>query len=275
MNLGMFFSHLDTVVKQKDAENINKVLETVVPLGLEYVDIDGASIGVNHSVEDIKKYLDNFGVKTSSLFYFDTLDWKNNNSLSVFKENTKKQLEYCAYLGTNLFMPVPDIPIMHKDEAERNECQKVFIEYLNETASMSKEYNISTVIENFSSHANPYSKPEDFDVIFKNAPEVGYVLDTGNFWFSDVGYLETYDKYHSITKHIHIKDIVPNEDGFLKINGRNCDSSYIGGGIIDFNPLVTRLKENDYNGVLSIEINNFENMMENIIKSFTNLKEML
>ena len=274
MKLGMFFSHIDTIVEQGDAENISNALKKVVPRGIEYVDIDGASIGINHNVEEIKSVLSDNGVKTGSLFYLANFDWKNKNVLDVFKEQTKRQLEYCAYLGTDLFMPVPNITVKQTSDYERIECQKIVIEYFNQCALMSKEYNISTVVENFSEHANPYSKLEDFEVIFNNTSDVGYVLDTGNFWFSDVDYLDAYDKYHSITRHIHLKDIHPNKDGFFKINDRCADIGYIGGGVIDLKSLSQKLKKYNYNGILSIEINNFENMLENVIKSIDFAKKL-
>ncbi len=274
MKLGMFFSHIHTVVEQGMATCIDNALEMIAPYGIEYVDISGADIGVKHSIKHIKASIDNNGIKTSTVFYVAPFDWKNENILNIFKEQTKRQLEYCAYLETDIFMAVPNIIDVHKSVCERVECQKKIIEYLNQTALMSREYNISTVVENFSDHTNPYSKLEDFEIIFNNTTDVGYVLDTGNFWFSDVNYLDAYEKYHSITKHIHLKDICPNENGYFNVNGRCADISFIGSGVIDLKKLSERLKKYNYNGVLSIEINNPENMLENIIKSVNYVNEL-
>lgn len=263
----MFLSHINKVVEQGDSPNLDSVCAMLSGHKLERVDVDGANIGVKYNIGDLKKTLDNNEIKVSSIFFVNQFDWKNKNSLEKISEETKKQLEYCAFLGTELFMPVPNMPDEHKNEIERIECQKIMMEYLNETADSSKKYGITTVIENYSAYRNPYSKPEDFETIFKNTSGVEYVLDTGNFWFCDADFLEIYEKYVDITKHVHLKDISPNPKGFLDINGKVADSNDIGSGIIDFPELFKRLKRDGYNGSVSIEICNSDNMLDKLIKS--------
>ena len=275
MKTSLFLSHVDKAVEQGSAKNIANALEVLVSYGLECVDVNGAVIGDRYTVKDLKSVLDSNGVNVSSIFHFGSFDWKDENILSQYRDLTKKQLEYCAYLETDIFMPVPNIPTIHSSENERSECQKVVIEYLNDTALLSKEYGIKTVLENYSSYNNPYATLEDFDVIFENTSGVDYVLDTGNFWFSDIDVLEAYEKYHSITRHVHLKDITPNDDGFLKINGKNADSNDIGSGIIDFQELFKRLKSYDYDGAVSVEICNQDDIMNKIIRSIKYVRGLI
>lgn len=267
MKTSLFLSHIDKAVEQGSAKNIDDALKMLVPYGLECVDVNGAVLGSKYTVKDLKSILDCNGVKVSSIFHFGSFDWKDENILSRYRDLTKKQFEYCSYLETDIFMPVPNVSTIHKSESERRECQKVIIGYLNDAAVLSKEYGIKTVMENYSSYNNPYATLEDFDVIFENTSGVDYVLDTGNFWFSDIDVVEAYEKYHSITRHVHLKDITPNNDGFLKINGKNADSNDIGSGIIDFPELFKRLKLYGYDGAVSIEICNQDDIMNKIIRS--------
>jgi len=274
MKTAMFLSHIDRVMEQGGAKNMAEGLQKLIPYGLECVDINGANIGRRYDFNELKQALTDNGIEVSSLFYLAPFDWKDKNIISSFKEETKRQLEYCASLGTDIFMPVPNIPTNHADEFERTECQKKLIEYLNEAVLMCKEYNISPVMENYSDHRNPYSKVTDFDIIFENTPGLGYVLDTGNFWFSDTDFIDVYEKFHSITKHVHLKDITPNENGYLKINGRNADGHDVGSGILDFEKLFERLNHYGYDGAVSIEICNADDMMNKLIRSFEYVKKL-
>lgn len=278
MKTGVFLSHINKIVEQDDAKSLDEALHSLADKGLECVDVDGANIGLKYNIEALKKSFDGSGISTSSIFYWASFEWKDKNAISVFKEETKRQIEYCAYLGTDIFMPVPNVPTKHSDERERIECQKIIIEYLNETAVLSKEYGVKTVIENYSKYDNPYSKSEDFEVIFKNTLDVDFVLDTGNFWFCNDNFLDVYEKYHNITKHVHLKDIIPNENGFLNINGKSADSNDVGSGIIDFPELFKKLKKYEYEGAVSIEMCNTENMINKVVKSLeyvNNLKNNL
>ena len=267
MKISLFLSHVDKAVEQGDAKNRAEALKNLSSQGLECVDVNGASIGGLYNLKELKNELDGSGIEVSSIFHFGTFEWKDENILAKYREITKNQLEYCAYLGTDIFMPVPNIHEELKTPEERVECQKKIIEYLNETADMSKKYKISTVLENYSSYNNPYSTLEDFEIIFKNTTGVDYVLDTGNFWFCDVDFIEAYEKYHSITKHVHLKEINPADDGYLKVNGKNADSHDIGSGVTDFPELFKRLKGYGYDGAVSIEICNFDDMKNKIIRS--------
>lgn len=267
MRISVFFSHINKAVEQGSWKNNAEALTDLASQGLECVDVNGAAIGTMYDLKELKKELDDSGIKTSSIFHFAPFDWKDENILEKYREITKRQIEYCAYLETDVFMPVPNIRELHKTPQERVDCQKKIIEYLNETAALSKACNVSTVLENYSSKNNPYSTLEDFEIIFKNTTDVDYVLDTGNFWFCDVDFIEAYEKYHSITKHVHLKEINPADDGYLKVNGKNADSHDIGSGVSDFPELFKRLKGYGYDGAVSIEICNADDMKNKIIRS--------
>ncbi len=278
MKTGVFLSHINKIVEQGDAKSLDEALHSLADNGLECVDVDGANIGLKYNIEALKKSLDHNGIGVCSIFYLANFEWEDKTAILNFKEKTKRQFEYCAYLGTDVFMPVPNVPANNSDENKRMECQKKIIEYLNEFAVLGKEYGVTPVMENFSKYENPYSKATDFDVIFKNTSGVEYVLDTGNFWFCNDNFLDVYEKYHNITKHVHLKDITPNENGFLNINGKSADSNDVGSGIIDFPELFKKLKKYRYEGAVSIEICNVENMMNKVVKSLeyvNNLKNDL
>ena len=169
------------------------------------------------------------------------------------KEDTKRKLEICAKLETPFFMPVPKIN--PNSSVSIQDVQKMVAEYLNDVCELTKQYNITTVLENYSDPSISIATPEEIDVMLKEVPGLYYVLDTGNFWFSNSDVYKASEMFADRIRHVHLKDITPTENGLLKNNNKICNSNEIGSGIIDFDKIFRVLNSVGYNDIVTIEIN--------------------
>ena len=118
MKTGVFLSHINKIVEQGDAKSQEDALHLLAGKGLECVDVDGTSIGLNCNIETLKKNLGESGIDVCSIYYPANFEWYDKTAVLNFKEKSKKQLEYCAYLGTDVFMPVPNVLTKKSDENE-------------------------------------------------------------------------------------------------------------------------------------------------------------
>ncbi|MBO5452476.1 MAG: sugar phosphate isomerase/epimerase [Clostridia bacterium] len=271
MKKGTFYPQ---ILEASMQENIStqKVMERLVPLGMECVDIYTGNI-IEEGSKHITKLQKDFGITTSSVFHYFEFDYKKENALNLALEEVKLHLENSAEVNSPFFMPVPVIKYIHKDNFEREECAKIVLEYFAGVSRQSSKYNITTVVENFSNTMSPYSYIDDIKYILDNIPDIKYVLDTGNYWFGGTDMIEACKKFASKTVHVHMKDLAEKEDGRLDICGRRADSVAIGEGILPVFEALDIIKSNITDFSAIVEINGSENVLADMEKSFINLEK--
>lgn len=278
MQIGTFFSHIDQIVRNSEAKNIGEAFEVFVSKGLSFVDVATVMLtgeyGYDYKASALRDELKEYGVYVGSVYHMVPFDYKDTNILVDMKNDTVVQLERCAQLGCNLFMPVPQYAEPCSTDSERSLCRDRIVEYINKTAEISKKYGRTTVVENYSNPKYPFSTVEDITYIMDNAPEVSYVLDTGNFWFNNSDVLRATELFIDKTKHVHLKDILPKENGYLKICSKSCDSVAMGDGVIPFEAIFEKLKHFDYNKGVTIEINDYRELTLKIKKSIEYLHRL-
>ncbi len=150
----------------------------------------------------------------------------------------------------------------------RNELQQEnFKIALKESANLAKRLNVSIALENGGNYIPNGEKTEkllrDLDL-----PNLGVNYDPANAMsWSKVNSLEDIKIVLPRLLHFHVKDFKPGTKWYPPI----------GDGVIDFDSLFILLKEIDYEGHFTIEIDNDENDMnialERITKSLKYLKE--
>lgn len=274
MKIGSFFSQIDFAVRDGEAKSVEALLHHYAKLGITSVDIMADNFDSAYNTSELLNVLKNEGLYTASMFHLIDFRHKENDIIKKLRDDTKRRISDCAAMQCTMFMPVPTITSPHANEHERNECRKTVAEYINDVSEIAKGYNITTVIENFSDTACPFSTIDDIDYLLTELPHVHYVLDTGNFWFGGTNVIEACKKFAQRTVHVHLKDIYPNENGCLTVCSKSCDSSEIGGGIIDFEKIFEILAHSGYRGGATIEVNDNSDFVPKTEKSIEYLRHI-
>ncbi len=274
MKIGSFFSQIDFAVRDGEAESVEALLHHYRELGITSVDIMADSFDSAYNPSDLLTVLKNEGLYTASMFHLIDFKHKEKDIITKLRDDTKRRISDCAAMQCSMFMPVPTITSAHANEHERNECRKIVAQYINDVSEIAKGYNITTVIENFSDTACPFSTIDDIDYLLTQLPHVQYVLDTGNFWFGGTDVIEATQKFAERTVHVHLKDIYPKDDGCLTVCSKSCDSSEIGGGIIPMEMIFEILADSGYRGGATIEVNDNSDFVVKTEKSIEYLKSI-
>ncbi len=274
MEIGTFLRQVDEVVSAGDAKNLAEAFDTYKKLGLSYVDVDSEEMAAKGKpAKELYQELTDYGIRVGSVFCWKPFPHEKETILEEMKEYTKRQLDYVATLDCKIYMPVPFVGTVHPSLEARKACQDKVISYVCDVAEQAKPYGIQVVMENYSSTCCPYATVEDMGDVLRAVPEIGYVLDCGNFWFNGSDVLEAAERYMERIAHVHLKDIVTNPEGVLQVDGRAGDCVAIGAGEIPFQKIFALLKQGGYDKTMTIEINNAPEMFEKTKASLQFLQE--
>ena len=275
MEFGTFYQQVERAVQAGDVKSIPAALEAYKQMGLSYVDVDSGIATPDASPQELLKSLKDCGIRVGSVFCWHRFPHMESNYMELMREHTKKQLDYIAALECDIFMPVPFVGGVHATPEDRRICQDKIVEYLADVVEQSKAYQIRPVLENYSAISCPFATVEDIAYLLDKVPGLDYVLDCGNFWFNNSDVLEAANRFADKTIHVHLKDVIGNPDGAIKVDGNAADSVAIGDGEIPFPEIFSILKKSGYNGGLTIEINSSPDLFERTKKSLDYLNRVL
>ena len=274
MKISTFLVQLDIASKAGETGNFEKTLADLHSKGLDMMDLY-TGLTSAHDPGELSGQLKRSGIGISSMYHLFEFSYDRENILSLMKEDSKKRLELCAFMGSDIFMPVPAITKPYESANGRSECAKIVSQYIGDICFLAKQYNITVVIENFSDNKCPFATFSDIDRLLCDNPGLYFVLDSGNFWFNGIDACEAIERYCDKIKHVHFKDITPSETGSILINGKTCDSNDIGSGVIDFAKIIKMLREKGYDDSVSIEINTTDNLIKKTELSLEFLKKLI
>jgi sugar phosphate isomerase/epimerase len=246
--LGTFLYHFYTAKRDGEIESIEKAVEECAIKGLKAVDIPSGLFDET-PMESVSKILSDNKIWVGAIY--DLIDF-TNPCKKVLEEKTKEYLTRGEKIGAKYFMPV----LVVKDEImSHNDYLKYASEYLYETSQMSKNYNIKTVIEDFSDRKSPLATIEDLSYLLEENKDVGFVLDTGNFWFAHEDVLKATDKFLNRTVHVHLKDVITSNPNGVYTDDDTDDCVVIGEGILPIKKIIKSLKDISYSNALIMEFN--------------------
>ncbi|MBR2877960.1 MAG: sugar phosphate isomerase/epimerase [Clostridia bacterium] len=271
MKISTFLPQIIAAVRTGEVKNLDEALSILKPQGLTMLEMGTSTFDSLFKPDELLGIMKNHDMSVSSIYYMAEFNFENENFMSEMKEDTKRKLETCAIMETPFLMVVPKInnPNMY---VAKQDVQKMIAAYLNDVCELTKQYNITTVMENYSDPAVSIATPEEIGVLLKEVPQLYYVLDTGNFWFSDSDVYKASRLFADRIRHVHLKDIMPSETGLVKSNNKVCDSNEIGSGIIDFDKIFEVLGSISYDDAVTIEINSPGNDLKKIELSIEYLK---
>lgn len=273
MKIGTFLNQIERAVAIGEIPSIETGLKRLADKGLSYVDVT-SEMAETYSVPQINAWLEPLELTVGSYIHclpFRTLD---ESSWEFYKQDTALQLDRCRRLGCSLFMLVPEVDETVSHSVSRNMLRNQIVTYAHYVTAQSLHCNIHTLIENYSRLYCPFSTLEDLDYILKELPDLHFLLDTGNFWFNDIDTEFAVRKYAVKTAHVHLKDLSYSEQGCLSINGKRANSVALGHGMLPIKSSISILKQNGYDGGLSIELNSNVSIMSSLEASLFYLKEI-
>ncbi len=275
MNIGCFFSQVDLAVDNGEVAKIEDALSKYAPLGLSFVDIHITDSDKRYKLPELLRRIKSCDVVVGSVF-----NWRENfptdeNLLNTLNEDSKLRLAQTAELECELYMPVPVRPVPFNSKTAREDYMKLIAEHLNFVVNEAKQYNITTMVENYSLHSCTFADRNDIAYYLENVPGLGFVLDTGNFWFNNEDSFEAGKLFKDRVPHIHLKDILPMENGPLAVNGMACESAAIGDGKTPIKEILTYFKDLGYNKGATIEINDSRDMVSKTIRSLNYINDVL
>lgn len=127
-----------------------------------------------------------------------------------------------------------------------------------------KAEGLDILMEDYDHFQSPCCGIQRLDSIFMLAPDMGHVLDTGNYYFCEDDVLEAYEKYQGRIRHVHMKDRIQNQ--------RNGLAPAVGEGVIPIKEIVGKLRESGYEGWFTVEHFGAPDMYEYAKTSIQNFK---
>ncbi len=268
MKIGTFLLQVERLQLLYRLPSLEEALKLSAMRGISCVDGD-TNLYNRLDLSETKKILDDQGVQTSSVYHVAGCEEILGSGRQKLQDDLKYQLDRCAFMETKLLMPVPQCSTQYAFQ----DRQKLMMEYLAAAAELAEPYGIQTVLENYSRAESACTTNADVDYFLSQLPQVGYVLDTGNFWFTYSEVMEALEKHLDRIVHVHVKDIKGiSVDPPRVLEGRGFDVVAIGEGDLPLKEIVERLKKNNYTGALSIEISSQLRLAEKMEASVCNLQ---
>jgi sugar phosphate isomerase/epimerase len=232
-------------------------------------DIDVAAL-TQDEANEIKAYMEEYGLKISSLAYYDNNLHNNPEKRAFINNHVKKCIDAAVLLGTELVGTFVGRNIDKSIEENFNEFEKVF----GDLVAYAESRGIKLMIENCPMEGWQIPgipgtisfTPELWEEMFRRVPSknFGLNLDPSHLYFQFIDYISVIPKFKDRIFHAHAKDTEVFEDKlkwygiFNKQLGSGHGSGYWryrmpGLGQVDWGKFVAALKEIGYVGVLSTE----------------------
>ena len=271
MKIGTFLLHLEQIQQRYQLGSLEAVLAAPYVQGIQCVDGD-TKVYDRMDLSKVKKMLDAHGIETSSIYHVAVCDEITGAGREKLMDDLKYQLDRCAFMETGILMPVPGCSA----EIALTDRPKLMLEYFAAAAELAQPYGIKAAAENYSRRESRFTSVAEVGYYLDQLPQLGYVLDTGNFWFTGADVMEACDKYLERTVHVHMKDIKEmTAEPVRTLEGRGFDSTAIGEGDLPLQKIVERLKTVNYEGTLSIEISSPLRLGEKMEESIRNIKSWI
>lgn len=130
----------------------------------------------------------------------------------------KKQIDQAANRALPLVMIAPAVEAA-KNAEELHQMREHMVSAYNRIIEYARGSNIRITVENYSLPTRADSRISDLRYLFDQVPELGFVLDTGNFHCVHEDARQAYEILGDRIVQIHCKDWIYDEGGWLKRDG--------------------------------------------------------
>jgi len=167
----------------------------------------------------------------------------------------KGYIDQMEKLSLSLIMLAPEVR-QAIDEEELKRMQEILISGFSRIAEYAKGSGIKVTIENQSTLTRADSKMEDIRYILDCVPEIGFVLDCGNFFCIKEDVLKAYELLSDRIVRVHTKDWNFDPYGsFVREDMPRFNGAVLGKGLVPLKEIIQNLKRDSFNGKIVLEIN--------------------
>lgn len=261
MTMSMFIPVIIKIKMEQDMEDAlelyGEMLDLAADAGFEAVDVTSMELDMIGK-ETVKEYLEARGLKVSSLIYSNQFASTDEEKCREIVEGGKNAVEQAIYLETKVLMLVPQV---HEgiEQFSAEEVQRALIGNLTPVTAYAVEKGIHSVIEDTPDLRLHLCRAEDLARVVDAIPGQEVVYDSGNMVLVDEDPIKYYERFAQKTAHIHLKDMmeVPETARFADTaaDGRKMTGAPSGTGMLAevFPTLMKRVRENGYDGYLTVE----------------------
>lgn len=218
--------------------------------GVKYVELLDCFLVVDHDLEEINKLIKKLDMEVSAYSI-------GNDFVHADKEKRKEQVDYMKEsIDTALKLGTGLLRVFSGDQKEGMSFENAeawIVECFREVAPVAEEKGITMVLENHGLLAGKSSQVKGIiDRVGSKALKSN--ADVGNFILVNEDSLDAVRNLKDKIGFIHLKDFKKvNENGYAALDGSIYQGIVLGKGDVPIAAIINFLKENGYQGYLSIE----------------------
>jgi sugar phosphate isomerase/epimerase len=185
-------------------------------------------------------------------------------------------VDFAAAFGANI---VRVFSGSHQDGVSLEQARLWIVDGLKAAADYAGNKNIVLCLEN---HGRFAGRSDQVKSIIEevDSPALRSTFDMGNFLLADENPGDAMEQLYPIVGHVHCKDFVKVNKGFqgttfAAISGELYTGKIIGEGSVELCQLLTRLRDTDYAGWVTVEFEGNEEQRLGSIQSVAHIKRVL
>lgn len=269
----------------EDKDGVKASIKKAYEMGFQGLDFVEVGLGYDDYLDyakDMGTYCSHIGIE--AVCFCTYADFLRCDDINEEIKKVKKNVDIAAAYGCRVFRH--DIsrgfPDGENNDADFDRAVNIVAPPIREISSYAEEKGIVNTTENhgfFSQDAQRVKKL----IQAVNHPNFAALVDVGNFSCVDEDNALSTSCLAPFAKHVHVKDFHiknslcdnPGKGWFKSRGGNYLRGSIIGHGNIPVRQCIDALKNNGYDGFLTIEFEGLEDPLDGITMGLENLKKLL
>lgn len=237
MTMSLFFPIADKFYIYKDEEemrdNYVEMLNLITEAGYTTVDIISTEVRLLGK-EYVKKELNARNLKVACYIHIEIFDGIENEQTAV--DNAK-------FLGADMLMLVPGYSARYEDK-NGQQIRDDLVERWIPVVKYAKVKGIKIAIEEWPDLRMHLCSSTEVADVLNRVDGLSFVYDCANMLFAHEDPVEYYRIFCNKVVHVHLKDLA---------NNKEDRAVYLGKGIVDLKKVIQTLKDDNYEGYITVE----------------------
>ncbi len=248
MRIGTFYNVILYALQNGEIKSVEEGVRSFAEAGVCYYEVFDDNIPTVKEEDIMMAALTKYGCRVGNLYFKKNIFNTDRKSIDELMSFTVEKLEQCVRLRCKKLMPVIALCGDNPDDMDN------LREYYRKVSEISGEYNVKTVFENGTNKKSGTMTMDDVDALLNDSDKLNYLLDTGNFWFSNENTSDAIARFTDRISRVHLKDILP-EKQEIQQNGRGLlHYTTLGNGISFTRESISQLMKSGYDKGFTIEI---------------------